>query len=240
MQIASTSNTGVRLCCGLRPVIPSLHDRSRPRSHLASSSSQSAPQPDNPFRGMSAVRAAASTSRVSAVSPGQGSFELPERSLMTTSITATTVEAFRTEMEQASGTGVDVLELRLDFISDFDTERDLLRIMKHSKLPYIVTYRPKWEWCAPCGPMQPCGVSMHGVTPWLCTCMAHSPVHLDALSGATLTATRRTDWRRSSLQPSWARHSLTSSSRQLQPSSPVSSEQPSSSLFPTGNTMPVG
>ena len=65
---------------------------------------------------------------------------------MTTSITATTVDAFLEEMDQATGTGVDVLELRLDFIAGFDTERDLLRIMRHAKLPYIITYRPKWEW----------------------------------------------------------------------------------------------
>jgi hypothetical protein len=77
----------------------------------------------------------------------RAAFELPERSLMTTSITASTVEAFLAEMDQATTTGVDVIELRLDFIMDFDTERDLLRIMRHSKLPYIVTYRPKWEWC---------------------------------------------------------------------------------------------
>ncbi len=75
------------------------------------------------------------------------SFEsLPERSLVTTSITGRTVDAFIDEMEEASGTGVDVLELRLDFINDFDTERDLHRIMQASKLPFIVTYRPKWEW----------------------------------------------------------------------------------------------
>ncbi len=73
-------------------------------------------------------------------------FVLPDRSLMVTSITATTVEAFLAEMDQASTTGVDVLELRLDFIKDYDTERDLRRIMKASKLPYIVTYRPTWEW----------------------------------------------------------------------------------------------
>lgn len=73
-------------------------------------------------------------------------FTLPDRSLMVTSITAGTVDAFLKEMDEASATGVDVLELRLDFIKDYDTERDLRRIMKHCKLPYIVTYRPTWEW----------------------------------------------------------------------------------------------
>ena len=81
-----------------------------------------------------------------ATGSGRATFDLPERSLMTTSITASNVETFLEEMDQASTTGVDVIELRLDFIQDFDTERDLLRIMRHSKLPYIVTYRPTWEW----------------------------------------------------------------------------------------------
>lgn len=211
-------------------MIPSLHDRTGARSHHTSSCSHSAPQPDNLFRGMSAVRAAASTSRVSATS-GQGSFELPERSLMTTSITATTVEAFLAEMEQASSTGVDVLELRLDFISDFDTERDLLRIMKHSKLPYIITYRPKWEWCAPCGPMRR---HAHATTSFsVCVLWLTA---LDAPIGGTLTATRRADWRHSSLLPSWVRHSLTSSSRQLPPSLPVSWGLPLSWFHHTGTT----
>jgi len=71
---------------------------------------------------------------------------LPNRSLMVTSITATTVASFMQEMDQAATTGVDILELRLDFIKDYDTERDLRKIMKHAKLPYIVTYRPTWEW----------------------------------------------------------------------------------------------
>ncbi|GAX76080.1 hypothetical protein CEUSTIGMA_g3523.t1 [Chlamydomonas eustigma] len=72
--------------------------------------------------------------------------KLPDRSLVATSITATSFEAFMDEMTVASTTGADILELRLDFIQDFDTERDLKRIMSHSRLPYIVTYRPKWEW----------------------------------------------------------------------------------------------
>jgi 3-dehydroquinate dehydratase len=56
------------------------------------------------------------------------------------------VESFLKEMDEACSTGVDILEIRLDFIKDFDTERDLKRIMSHSKLPYLITYRPKWEW----------------------------------------------------------------------------------------------
>lgn len=92
-------------------------------------------------RGSMVVAAAASSTE-----PLQQKFTLPDRSLMTTSIMAPTVDAFLKEMDEASTTGVDVLELRIDFIKDFDTERDLRRIMAHAKLPYIVTYRPTWEW----------------------------------------------------------------------------------------------
>jgi hypothetical protein len=41
--------------------------------------------------------------------------------------------------------GVDVLELRLDFIQDFQPDRDLDKLMRAATLPYIITYRPKWE-----------------------------------------------------------------------------------------------
>ncbi len=65
---------------------------------------------------------------------------------MATSITAPSLEGFLAEMDEATATGcVDVLELRIDRIQGFDTERDLERIMRHAKLPYIVTFRPKWE-----------------------------------------------------------------------------------------------
>jgi 3-dehydroquinate dehydratase/shikimate dehydrogenase len=67
------------------------------------------------------------------------------RSLICTSVTARTVDEFIGEIAEATAAGVDVVELRLDFIKDFDTERDLERIMRSCSTPYIVTYRPKWE-----------------------------------------------------------------------------------------------
>jgi hypothetical protein len=65
--------------------------------------------------------------------------------LICTSVTATNMKAFLEEIKEAEASGVDVVELRLDFISDFDPERDLDTLMKACTLPYIVTYRPKWE-----------------------------------------------------------------------------------------------
>jgi 3-dehydroquinate dehydratase/shikimate dehydrogenase len=66
-------------------------------------------------------------------------------SYITTSVTASTVDAFLAEIQEAAASGVDIIELRLDFIKDFDTARDLERILKACPLPSIVTYRPKWE-----------------------------------------------------------------------------------------------
>eukprot|EP00197_Chlamydomonas_leiostraca_P004102 CAMPEP_0202872118 /NCGR_PEP_ID=MMETSP1391-20130828/20452_1 /ASSEMBLY_ACC=CAM_ASM_000867 /TAXON_ID=1034604 /ORGANISM="Chlamydomonas leiostraca, Strain SAG 11-49" /LENGTH=542 /DNA_ID=CAMNT_0049553083 /DNA_START=98 /DNA_END=1726 /DNA_ORIENTATION=+ len=64
---------------------------------------------------------------------------------ITCSVTATTVQAFIDEIQEVAKSGVDIIELRLDFLKDFDTERDLKMIMASCPLPYIVTYRPKWE-----------------------------------------------------------------------------------------------
>lgn len=62
-----------------------------------------------------------------------------------TSVTASTVSSFLLEIEEAAASGVDIIELRLDFLTDFDPERDLDTILSASPLPFIVTYRPTWE-----------------------------------------------------------------------------------------------
>lgn len=69
-----------------------------------------------------------------------------QKTLICTSITATTLESFLAEIEEARSTGVDVIELRLDFIEGFDVMKDLERAMQAcGSMPYIVTYRPTWE-----------------------------------------------------------------------------------------------
>jgi hypothetical protein len=95
------------------------------------------------------------------------------RSSICVSVTATSVESFISEISEVERAGADIVELRLDFIKvmlasdwvwrsakarllhaitwlclclqDFDTERDLDRILRACTKPYIVTYRPKWE-----------------------------------------------------------------------------------------------
>eukprot|EP00798_Chlamydomonas_sp_ICE-L_P001722 gene1722-33130_t len=87
--------------------------------------------------------------RVASVAEGgvsaQGSSSKAAQSYITTSVMGTTVEEFIADMADACASGADIVELRLDFLTDFDTERDLERIMKACTLPYIVTCRAKWE-----------------------------------------------------------------------------------------------
>ncbi|KAL6763450.1 dehydroquinate dehydratase [Haematococcus lacustris] len=79
---------------------------------------------------------------------------LPKSSICV-SVTATTVESFIHEIEEVERAGADIVELRLDFIKDFDTERDLARIMASCSRPYIVTFRPQWEGGQYTGPEPP-------------------------------------------------------------------------------------
>jgi hypothetical protein len=93
------------------------------------------------------VVAAMATADTSTVQPP--SSEPPctpaERTKICTSVTAKTVPACLEEIKEAEAAGVDLIELRLDFIDGFDTSRDLLPLMQACGVPYIVTYRPVWE-----------------------------------------------------------------------------------------------
>lgn len=68
-----------------------------------------------------------------------------KRSYITTSVMSTTIDAFIAEIKEAEVSGVDIVELRVDFLKNFNAEKDLERIMKSCTLPYIVTNRAKWE-----------------------------------------------------------------------------------------------
>jgi hypothetical protein len=90
----------------------------------------------------SVCSASADTMQQSSSSPAAGD---SQQALLCTSVTATTREAFLAEIQEAASTGVDVVELRLDFLTDFDPPQHLEQIMAACPIPYIVTYRPKWE-----------------------------------------------------------------------------------------------
>jgi len=69
----------------------------------------------------------------------------PERCLLTTSVTATTLPAALCELREAAQSGADLVELRLDCISSFVSARDLPVLLEGSPLPVIVTCRASWE-----------------------------------------------------------------------------------------------
>jgi 3-dehydroquinate dehydratase / shikimate dehydrogenase len=70
---------------------------------------------------------------------------MPERTLICTAITASTMEQFLADIDTVTAAGVDLIELRLDYIGDFSPEKDLDTLMSRCTIPYIVTYRPQWE-----------------------------------------------------------------------------------------------
>jgi hypothetical protein len=92
-----------------------------------------------PLRATSSPQADTETSNAS--------WQPNEPTYICTSVTADTVEGCLAEIEEATAAGVDVIELRLDFLAQFDPDRDLKRLMDACKVPYIVTFRPTWEGC---------------------------------------------------------------------------------------------
>jgi 3-dehydroquinate dehydratase type I len=67
--------------------------------------------------------------------------------LVCSSITADSVQSALHTIEKANVSGADVLELRLDFYQDFESQQHLEQLMDACKLPFIVTCRPTWEGC---------------------------------------------------------------------------------------------
>jgi Type I 3-dehydroquinase len=72
---------------------------------------------------------------------------VPNRTLLCTSITSKTFEEALEDIQMAATSGVDVVELRVDFLQDFDPETHIELLLKACPLPAIFTYRPVWEGC---------------------------------------------------------------------------------------------
>ncbi|PIA44591.1 hypothetical protein AQUCO_01700293v1 [Aquilegia coerulea] len=49
------------------------------------------------------------------------------------------------DMGKAKAIEADVVEIRLDYIKDFNPQQDLETLIKQCSLPTLITYRPKWE-----------------------------------------------------------------------------------------------
>lgn len=97
----------------------------------------------------SSLRAGAAASRAlvtAAAGQADLAFDSSKRStLLCSSLTASTKRGMLDEAREAKNAGADVVELRLDFLEDFDPSRDLEEMIEAFELPCIVTYRPSWE-----------------------------------------------------------------------------------------------
>lgn len=67
------------------------------------------------------------------------------KTLLCTSVTAGSFAEAITEIEQIAEEGADLIELRLDMLTDFSVERHLQQLLATSNVPKIVTMRPVWE-----------------------------------------------------------------------------------------------
>ncbi|KAF8394499.1 hypothetical protein HHK36_020709 [Tetracentron sinense] len=55
------------------------------------------------------------------------------------------VEKMVSDMFQAKAQGADLVEIRLDYIKNFQPRQDLEILIRDKPLPVIIVYRPKWE-----------------------------------------------------------------------------------------------
>ena len=67
------------------------------------------------------------------------------KTLLCTSVTASTFDQAVTEIQQIAEAGADLIELRLDMLTDFDVEQHLQQLMATTNVPKVVTMRPVWE-----------------------------------------------------------------------------------------------
>ncbi|KAL4202575.1 hypothetical protein AMTRI_Chr02g221800 [Amborella trichopoda] len=65
--------------------------------------------------------------------------------LLCAPLVAPTVEEMLLQMNKAKVSGADLVEIRLDTLSNFMPHEDLKLLLGNRPLPAIVTYRPKWE-----------------------------------------------------------------------------------------------
>ncbi|CAL9153078.1 unnamed protein product, partial [Musa hybrid cultivar] len=71
--------------------------------------------------------------------------EKERMTLLCVPLVSKTVEQMVADMAAAKACGADLVEIRLDHLSNFDPRRDLQLLLDDRPLPALVTYRPKWE-----------------------------------------------------------------------------------------------
>ncbi|XP_061348497.1 bifunctional 3-dehydroquinate dehydratase/shikimate dehydrogenase, chloroplastic-like [Gastrolobium bilobum] len=75
-----------------------------------------------------------------------GTEEVSNQTIMVcASLTSQSVEQIVSDMYQAKAQGADIVEVRLDLITNFKPSRDLQIILTNKLLPVLIVYRPKWE-----------------------------------------------------------------------------------------------
>lgn len=67
------------------------------------------------------------------------------KTLLCTSVTASTFDQAITEIQQIAEAGADLIELRLDMLTDFVVEQHLQQLLATTNVPKVVTMRPVWE-----------------------------------------------------------------------------------------------
>lgn len=95
------------------------------------------------------TRSSSLQSPILAMAPETPSSDTPSstnnRTLLCTSLTAPTIQGMLQEAQEALTAQADIVELRLDYLDQFDPETDLPLLLNQCPLPAIVTYRPSWE-----------------------------------------------------------------------------------------------
>ena len=67
------------------------------------------------------------------------------KTLLCTSVTAATFQGALQDIESIAQAGADIIELRLDLLTDFKVEQHLEKLLKTTNVPKLVTMRPVWE-----------------------------------------------------------------------------------------------
>ncbi|KAF5739510.1 hypothetical protein HS088_TW12G00716 [Tripterygium wilfordii] len=70
---------------------------------------------------------------------------LNDHRMICSPLMAQSVEQMVSDMHRAKAQGADLVEVRLDYINNFQPFPDLEIILKNKPLPVLIVYRPKWE-----------------------------------------------------------------------------------------------
>ena len=78
-------------------------------------------------------------------SPAEVPQQTIRKTLLCSSVTASTFQQALDDIRSISQAGADLIELRLDMLTDFNVEEQLQQMLDTTNTPKIVTMRPTWE-----------------------------------------------------------------------------------------------